>query len=390
MIEKYNTTNAKSLESYLQYAPEYITKGEGVYVYDTYGNKFLDFGMTLGCISIGYCCKEIDDFVIKSIKNGVNFSRPSTLEKETAIHILNDFDSKDYIIRYSKSSSMLLNIIPRLCRHITNNSYIAYPVGTYLGNTDWYLSHCLNNSGILNEIKETTLVFKPGEIADIENLFSSYGDNLACIIMEPFRNEIFSDSYYLKLRRLCDKYKTILVFDETISGYRFGYPLAQNKINCKADITVIGKAISNGYSFSAAIIQENLMEIDSSKIYTFSTTHAGEITGLAATIATLEFYRKHNVFDNINKKGCFLLNGLKDIVRQQRLEKIIFIAGMPTYFRIEFNNLEFKNKFCHVFLKNNILCRGIISICYMHSYEHIEYFINVFKKFCLEINGEVL
>lgn len=388
MIEKYNTTNAKSLDTYLGSAPEQIVKGKGAYLYDRNGNKFLDFGMALGCVSIGYSCQEIDDCVVKAIRNGVNFSRPSYLEEELSELMLQDFISKDYIIRYSKSSSMLLNVIPRVCRYITKKSYIAYPNGTYLGNTDWYLSQCSNNAGIIDAIKKTTVKFDAGNLEELENLFERYGEKLACIIMEPFRNEIFSTFYYERLKQLCEQYGIILVFDETVSGYRFHYPLAQYKIKCIADITVVGKAISNGYSLSAAIIRKELMELDSSKIYTFSTTHSGEITGISAAIATIKFYKKNDLLTNINQKGEFLLKQLKDIIQHQKLDKYISVIGMPTYFRIQLSDSALKNMFCRLFFENKILCRGVISVCYMHSYENLENFINIFKVFCLKIKSD--
>jgi glutamate-1-semialdehyde aminotransferase len=389
MLEKYNTTNAKSLDSYSGNAPKQIIRGKGVYLYDCDDNKFLDFGMALGCVSIGYSREEIDDYVIEAIRNGINFSRPSFLEEELSNLILQDFTSKDYIIRYSKSSSMLLSVIPRICRHITKKSYIAYPKGTYLGNTDWYLSRCSNNSGIIDAVKEMTLVFNAGNIEELENLFKKYGERLACVIMEPFRNEIFPSSYYYSLKQLCEKYGVILVFDETVSGYRFYYPLAQYKIKCMADITVIGKAVSNGYSLSAAILKKELMELDTSKIYTFSTTHAGETTGLSAAIATIKFYKNESLLSKINQKGEFLLKQIKEIIQQQKLDKYITVLGMPTYFKIQLNNFALKNMFCSLFFENKMLCRGVVSVCYMHSYDNLENFIHVFRIFCSKIKGDL-
>lgn len=384
MLEHYNSTFSKSLASYSYFAPKFITKGKDGYLWNECGDSFLDLGMGLGSVSVGYSCPEIDNAVCHIIKYGINFSRPSIHEKELTEIILEDFNlEENAVIRYSKSSSMLLGVIPRVCRYITQKTYIACTTGSYLGNTDWYLSTCTNNGGILKNIKDTTLTFQQGDIQSLKQFLDKYGKQIACIVMEPYRNKIFSAEYYQFLRDFCNKNNIILVFDETISGYRFYYPFAQKGIDCRPDITIFGKAIANGYALAGVIIKEKLYaQLDLSKVFSFSSTHAGENIGLVAAKATIAFYKKYNVVQQLRENGDLLIQSLDGIIQAYGLTDCIKILGMPSYFKLYFSKIIFQDLFCKYCFENKILCRGTISICYKHSREDIESFINVFKKYC--------
>ena len=140
MEDIYNSTQAKSLPSYHGYAPDKIIKGKGCYLFDSHNNKYLDCGMALGSVSLGYAYERVDDFVINKIKEGVNFSRPSYLEEQLTI-LLQESLNFQFNAKFSKSSSMLLNVVPRISRYLTQKTHIAYPFnGAYLGNTDWFFS----------------------------------------------------------------------------------------------------------------------------------------------------------------------------------------------------------------------------------------------------------
>ena len=122
--------------------------------------------------------------------------------------------------------------------------------------------------------------------------------------MEPFRERKFDALYYKTLSALCRKNHVLLIFDETVSGFRFGNLLAHIELDCNPNFTIVGKAIANGYALSAVLGEPYLMaEIEKAtskgKLYGFSNTHAGESIGLAAAIKTLEEYEKEKVIEHI-------------------------------------------------------------------------------------------
>lgn len=391
MYDLYNSTNAKSLNAYYDHAPKNVKKGKGAYLYDQDNNKFLDCGMALGSVSLGYAYDEVDKFVISTIKKGVNFSRPSYLEEELTNIINRDLQNSDYICRYSKSSSMLLSVIPRISRYLTKKKLVAYPKDSFLGNTDWYLSHTTNSGGILQEIQNTTLIFDAGNCDSLSLLFDHYANDLACIIMEPFRHIQFSEKFYSLLYSLCEKNNVFLIFDETITGYRFHYPLAQNKINCTAHFTVVGKAFANGYALSALIGSSKLMkkiehESIAGNIFDFSTTHAGETVGLAAAIKTLEIYKRQDIVSQLNQKGLYLYEKIKQVIDNYSLNKVFNITGQPSYFKLRCSvqklNKIIMTDICKFFLSRNVLFKGTFSVSISHEQKHLDQIVEIFSEYC--------
>lgn len=189
MGDTYNSTQSKSMEAYHGFAPKKIYRAKGPYLFDCDNNKFLDCGMALGSVSLGYAYDVVDDYVIEVIKKGINFSRPSYLEEELTL-LLNKKLGFPLLAKFCKSSSMLLSVIPRVSRYLTGKTHIAYPFnGSYLGNTDWFFSQSKTSGGILDSIRTHTITFKGGDVDSLMELFEKNAHQLACIIMEPFREK---------------------------------------------------------------------------------------------------------------------------------------------------------------------------------------------------------
>ena len=280
-----------------------------------------------------------------------------------------------------------MNVIPRICRYMTKKNLVAFPPDNFLGNTDWYFAKNSKSGGVPTELKNLTVSFQSGNIESIINLFKEHGNDLACVIMEPYRSTIYSTEFYQTLRRLCDKYGTLLIFDETITSYRFNFPLAQYTVNCAADFTIIGKAFANGYALSAVIENEDLFcKIDSATnkydLFDFSTDHAGETVGLAAAIKTLEIYNRYDVVDYLSAIGSVMHDGLLKIINSYGLNNDIFLDGQPSFFYINFNNPVFRDKFIKFFFDHKILCGGIFAANYTLNEHHISRILDVFDDFC--------
>ncbi|MCP3658843.1 MAG: aminotransferase class III-fold pyridoxal phosphate-dependent enzyme [Bacteroidetes bacterium] len=391
MIDEYNSTKAKSLDTYFGYAPNKIIRGKGIKLYDEKDNEFIDYGMALGSVFLGYAYDEVDKFVITQIRKGVNFSRPSFLEEKLSKILQKDI-GLDKIIRFAKSSSILLNIIPRVCRYLSGKELIAYPKDCFLGNCDWYFAQTFNSGGILSDIKNKTINFEKGNCDSLLNLFSKYGERLSCIIMEPYREEVYNPEFYQILTQKCIENSVFLVFDETITGFRYDYPLAQKKVNCEPDFTIIGKAISNGYALSAVIASKNIFnKIDKAykdnKLFDFSITHAGEIVGISAAIKTIGIIKEKQVINYVNNLGKYFILRLNEIIKKYNLNTKFIIRGHPTYFQLTspkgyLDNTK-KIDILRFYYENNILFRGFFSICYQHNKPDVDKFLDLFDHYCL-------
>jgi glutamate-1-semialdehyde 2,1-aminomutase len=387
LLDYYNSTHAKDISTFYGYAPKNILKGKGALLYDQQDKEYLDCTMALGSVSLGYAYDQVDDFVIKQISSGVNFSRPSFLEEQLTCVLREDLKNNTIIVKYAKSSSMLLSVVPRIARYLTGKDFIAYPRNCFLGNTDWYLSRNNNCSGILQEIKNSTLNFNNGDCDSLQNLFNTYSHNLACIVMEPYRAKIFKQEFYTLLSELCIKNNVLLVFDETVTGYRFYYPLAQYRVACTADLTILGKAFANGYALSAVIGSKNIMQkialaTINDNLFGFSTTHAGESVGLAASIETLKIYNTKQVIDQLELKGQYLMTRMHNALSQSSLNKFCNIEGQPAYFKLHSQYPKLLADITSFFYKKRILFKGTMAVSLSHTQEHLDIICANFSKYC--------
>ena len=394
-FDDYNSTNSKSLAAYGSYAPKEIVSGTAATCIAGDGVEYLDLGMALGSVLLGYANPEVDSYVIEIIKRGINFSRPSSMERLLSEKISAMIDQNDTLVRYAKSSSVLAASLPRVTRAITGKQFIAYPKNCFLGNADWYHSKNYNHAGTLTETKEKTKSFTNGCIRSLNELFTDHGTDLAMIIMEPYRDRLFSSEFYLRVRELCDKYQTILVFDETVTGFRFFYPLAQYQTPIQSDLTIVGKAIANGYSIAGLIGKQHLLrEIETQNnkgyLFDFSTTHAGENVGLAASIITTSIISRDDVVGRILASGRRLKSNLQKVIEHYDLAATMALTGHESYFKIEFGfdsraklarNLLLKH-----FYKHNILCRGVMALSIAHTDKQLQRVTDSFEDYCRNLS----
>jgi glutamate-1-semialdehyde aminotransferase len=209
--------------------------------------------------------------------------------------------------------------------------------------------------------------------------------------MEPYRGSEFASEFYQALSSLCNKNGVMLVFDETITGYRFFDPLAQDKIKCKPDLTVIGKAWANGYPLAGVVGDIDIMQrIENesilNNIFDFSTTHAGETLGLAAAIKVLDIYKEKAVIEQLNQKGKYILDIVKKTIEINAMQDIFQVCGQPTYFKISCNLKNYAeiimSDLFKFFFENGILFKGIFSVCLSHNVRHLNMLAKSFEEYC--------
>lgn len=389
--ERYNSTVSKSLSSYMGHAPLSIRAGKGARLWSEDGKCYLDCGMALGSVTLGYAHDDVDEAVIEAIRQGVNFSRPSWLERELTENLSTLFPFP-ILAQYSKSGSMLLSSLVRVCRYLSGKSLVAYPNGgAYLGNNDWYLAGTNQAGGIPEAIREHTVGFSTASVESLVQLFDAHGSQLACLIMEPYRVSRLSDEYYRTLRELCNRHQVYLVFDETISGFRFNYPLCQSQIGVWADFTILGKAMANGYAMAAAVAPEHLMQevlyaSQSENLYGFSNTHSGETVGLSAAIKTLQIYEENAVCQTIAAAGEQLLGSMSGCVRASGLQDVFRLQGQSGYFYMQTvdrqQDKRLREHFYRVFHDNGVLFRGTVALSLAHTAEQQRQILQVFDRAC--------
>lgn len=391
-------TYSRGADTYPANTPAILERGKGVYVYDQNGAKYLDYGMGLRSINIGYSEKKIDQAAIEGIFKGNNLTRPSLIELKAAELITSLIKSAD-MVKFTKNGSTAVTAAVKLARAYTGKKIILrcadHPFFSY---DDWFIGSTKVPRGVTNETRKLTKQFKYNNIESLKKQIQKYKSKIACVVLEPSsttcpkidnktscchkskcdRNFKKKNHFLKRVQKLCKKNNIIFILDEMITGFRWDLKGAQNFYNIKPDLSTFGKAMANGFSVAAICGNRKIMELGSitnkkqEKVFLLSTTHGAEMNGLSAFIETVKYLKKKKVIKKNWEYGEALIQGANKIAEKLNIKKYFYFSGIacsPTYNCFDKNNkpsLEFRTLFIQEMLKHKILMPWV-SISYRHN-----------------------
>jgi len=368
-----------------KFSPLFCTHAKKQFIYDLDGNKFLDFVSGLGSISIGYGIKAIDKKVKKKIDSGVTYSLSHKLEYEVSKLILKHFPHSD-MIRFGKNGSDVTTAAIRLARYYTARDDIA--VCGYHGWHDWYISKTNMNNGIPYNVSKNIEFFDYNNYEMIEKIFKK--KKLAAVIIEPISYIIPEKNFLIRIKKLCKKHKTLLIFDEICTGFRLSSGGAQKILKVFPDLTTLGKGIANGYPISALIGKKAVMK-NMEKIF-YSGTFLGETVSLTACKETILFQKKNSVIKKNFNLGKILFNKIKKLITKYKLQNSITISGHNCWLFLRYiNKSKNKNKNLKEYIfqeliQNKILFLGAFNISFSHTLKDILFFLKSLDSIFSNIN----
>jgi glutamate-1-semialdehyde 2,1-aminomutase len=373
-------TFSKSLTQYPRgVSPFFIEKGMGAKVWDVDGNEYIDFVNSLAAVTLGYCDADVDKAVQAQMKNGVTFSLSHTLELEVAEKLIEIIPCAEKV-RFAKNGTDATSASIRIARAYTGKEHIA--VCGYHGWQDWYICSTTRDLGVPNGVKELTHKFQYNSIKSLEKLFQE--QELACVIMEPMNVEYPEDNFLEKVKELAHKNNALLIFDETITGFRYSLGGAQELFNVIPDMATLGKGMANGYPLSAVVGSNKIMK-KVEDIF-FSGTFGGETLSLAAANAIINKYKKEKVVDHFYEIGTYLLEQLNQIIDNENLGDIFWTSGHPAWSFLhikeqeEYNSFEIKTFFLQESLKRGIITLGTHNLSFSHTKREIDRLIEVYAE----------
>lgn len=307
-------------------SPLFAAKAKGARIQDVDGNWYVDLVNSLAAITIGYGDKQISKAVTKQLSRGVIYSLPGTLETEVASLLVELVPSAE-LVRFGKNGTDATSAAVRLARAYTGRDLIA--VCGYHGWQDWYIGSTTRDKGVPASTKSLTKSFKFNDIASLSELISQFPQQLAAVIMEPMNVSFPEENFLQDVRKLCDENGIVLIFDETITGFRFSSGGAQELFDVTPDLATFGKGIANGFPLSAVVGKCQIMK-EMEEIF-FSGTFGGELLSLAAAKVVLEKHKKVNIASALAKKGENLRNEVQKLIEENNLEKILTFSGHPTW-----------------------------------------------------------
>ena len=372
-------TFSKSLTQYPRgVSPFFIEKGKGAKVWDVDGNKYIDFVNSLAAVTLGYCDKNVDEAVQKQMQNGVTFSLPHCLEMEVAEKLIDIIPCAEKV-RFAKNGTDATSASIRIARAYTGKDHIA--VCGYHGWQDWYIGSTTRDLGVPKAVKELTHKFEYNNIESLEKIFQER--ELACVIMEPMNAEYPQDNFLEKIKTLAHKNDALLIFDETITGFRYSLGGAQALFNVIPDLATFGKGMANGYPLSAVVGSNEIMQ-KVEDIF-FSGTFGGETLSLAAANAVIDKYKKDNVPKYLNDLGNYLLKKLNQLITNEGLDDIFRTSGHPAWSFLQvkaqdkYTAFEIKTLFLQEMFKSGILILSSHNLNFSHSEEDIDKLISVYS-----------
>lgn len=276
-------TNSKRWQHYIEgIYPSHCEGGSGCYLFDPWGNRYIDFVSALGAISLGYGNSKVVEAVIRQADKGASFSLPCTLEVETAERIAALVPDAERI-RFLKNGDDASRAAIRIARTYTNRSLVL--TDGYHGHSDGFTSLTPPALGIKDKFDFLPLEPNRGKLHDA-----------AAVIVEALKlsDNTEYQNWITNLRNECRVRGVVFIIDEIVTGMRVPKFTVSNWWDLKPDLILLGKGIANGWPLALVAGKKELMNCGD---YFISTTFGGEATSLAACMATLEEIEKRNLVD---------------------------------------------------------------------------------------------
>lgn len=339
-------------------SPLYIGKAKGSEVWDIDGNKYYDLVNSLGAVTLGYQNKKIDNQVKKQLKKGTIFSLPGVLEAEVAELIIETVPSAE-MVRFSKNGSDATSAAIRLARAYTGKTAIAFC--GYHGWADWYIGATSMNKGVPDIVSALTHKFEYNNIDSLQEIFNKCENNIAAVILEPMNLAYPKNDFLNSVKKLAKKYNSVLIFDETITGYRFSEGGAQKEFSVMPDLTTLGKGIANGYPLAAIVGRKELMT-EMENIF-FSGTFGGELLSLAAAKTVIQMHLDYEITKDLAAIGENLATNLSKLIASNGMTSCLTLTGHPTWKFLNWSSTEkYTSSILKTYFMQEMFKRGVLVL----------------------------
>ena len=308
--------------------PIFMQRAKGAYMWDAEGKQYIDYIGSWGPMILGHANDDVIQAVQDAAANSLSFGAPTESETILAKKICELIPSIDKVRMVSSGTEATMSAL-RLARGFTGRDKIVKFEGCYHGHSDSLLVKAGSGAltfgvptspGVPAALAELTLTLPFNNLEQVEKLFAEMGEEIAAIIIEPVAgnmNLITPKSGFLEgLRKVCDQYGTVLIFDEVMTGFRVGLQGAQGVYGVRPDLTCFGKVIGGGMPVGAFGGREDIMNHISpdGPVYQAGTL-SGNPVAMAAGIKTLELISAPNFHENLTVKVKSLMLGLKNVAQ---------------------------------------------------------------------------
>lgn len=331
--------------------PFFVREGKGPYLITVDGNRLIDYVLGYGPLILGHAPETVTRRIVEYVSKGWLYGAPTELEITLAKKIVNHFPSIE-MVRFVNSGGEAVATAIRLARGYTGRRKILKFEGCYHGAVDSVLVKAgsaaahfgsPSSAGVPEDAAKLTLVARYNDLDSVEKIMREEGNDVAAIIVEPIMANygvIPPRNDFLKgLREVADRFDSLLIFDEVVTGYRLGLGGAQRYYGVKADITTLGKIIGGGFPVGAIGAREEIMSKLSPKGPVFNAgTFNGHPISMIAGLATIEVLETTNAYEIAINASRKLAEGLDDVLGRYGIDHTI--NWVPTMLQVFFTKGE--------------------------------------------------
>ena len=335
--------------------PPFIERGEGGYLYDIDGNRYIDYVQSWGPLIFGHCDSNIEAAVIDAVKKGLSFGAPTTVETELAEEIVDLFESIDKVRFVSSGTEAVMSAI-RLARGFTGRDDIVKFTGCYHGHSDSLLVQAGSGAatfgnpsspGVPADLTKHTLLATYNDMESVKQCFADSKEGIACVIIEPIAGNMglvpAEEQFLQELRAVCNEHGTLLIFDEVMSGFRASLKGAQGITKVKPDMVTLGKVIGGGMPVGAFGGAKEIMAHLSPEgpVYQAGTL-SGNPVAMAAGLTSLRKLKSNpSLYVELANRAKTLMEGFKKAAEAVNVPMVTDVRG--SMFGFFFSDKPVKN-----------------------------------------------
>ncbi|MFN4854842.1 MAG: glutamate-1-semialdehyde 2,1-aminomutase [Bacteroidota bacterium] len=325
--------------------PVFLRSGKGAVVEDEDGNSFIDFCCSWGPLIHGHACDEVLQALSETMQNGTSFGTPTRLENELAALVINHHPMVEKIRFVSSGTEAVMSAV-RLARGFTGRDKILKFEGCYHGHVDSLMVKAgsglvtfgtSSSAGVPAALANETLVVPLGDTVALQEVFETYGQQIAAAIIEPVpaNNGLLlqEKSFLQRLSELTKKNGSLLIFDEVISGFRIGFSGAAGYYGIAPDLFTFGKIIGGGLPVGAYGGKAQIMSCvaPEGNVYQAGTL-SGNPLAMAAGIAQLKKCLAQGFYESLEAKTNLLCTGVNNFCREKNIPLSLVSIGSVFWF----------------------------------------------------------
>jgi glutamate-1-semialdehyde 2,1-aminomutase/spore coat polysaccharide biosynthesis protein SpsF len=361
--------------------PKYLVRGQGCHVWDADGNRYIDFPLGLGPVTIGHAHPDINAAVARQMQDGISYTLMHPLELALAERLTRIVPCAEQV-RFGKNGSDATSACIRAARALTGRETIARC--GYHGWQDWSIdrSYGLRSKGVPEAVFALTRPFAYNDLASLERILAD--TPCAAVVMEMISIEAPKAGFLEGVRELATRYGAVLVFDEVITGFRYARGGAQQHFGVIPDLCAMGKGLANGWPLSVVCGRRAYMQAFDEVFFSF--TFGGETAALAAALATLEIMERHDYWAHAWRQGGRLQAGFDRLAAAYGCAGFAACKGMAPWTVTVFTDhgrwtgLQLKTLFQQEMLARGVLFSGSQFICLAHDDDAIDHTIAAYEE----------